>query len=544
MIRLSLCLHERRYEACDGDWRPEWPPQPYRLLAALVAAAHTAPDISEASFDALERLGREGKVTALWADPRFSFSLVQTQKPTSYYSPTWEKDKKKSSPFSIALVIPGSSERPAGNVWANPAAHVGVPQVHVDVAGVDDLDVAALDALAQHVSWVGRDTALVTMTVHRVPAARPADPGDGTAPHYGTVRTWDSESIRLMREYHQEVFGESPRVSGDKPAGVMQSLERPDTRHKGAVVPFTRRLLPKVVPARFTRLHTELLQAIPNAQLGLLPLAVVGGEGSTGNVAAAFIVAENAEVAAKAEQFLRDLPDMGRCAPWKGHPSADPADPGRWVTPSRRWTSSTPMLVPSRQDHAQQLVAQSFAKATGVGVLAVRVHYSPFQQGQIEWPAPNGGFPDRLVQGWVELLTDSPATGPVRIGSGRPAGFGVLRPDRQTKNVVVCLSQASWVSSTPMLVFRHQDRAERAVARWFTNTAGARVKSVTVHYNPFHPGQTRWKEPAGGFPGGFVQGWVELDTDTPVEGPIQIGPETSAGFGTLLHNPHAQKADK
>jgi CRISPR-associated protein Csb2 len=105
-----------------------------------------------------------------------------------------------------------------------------------------------------------------------------------------------------------------------------------------------------------------------------------------------------------------------------------------WIKSSRVWSTVTPVMLPQfprRGLDTEQVVAAACEQSGYPLPVAVRVQYAPLVRGVPHSRAfhvkPRDGRPPRpLIHAMVEFA--GPVRGPVLIGAGRYAGYGLCRP--------------------------------------------------------------------------------------------------------------------
>ena len=105
-----------------------------------------------------------------------------------------------------------------------------------------------------------------------------------------------------------------------------------------------------------------------------------------------------------------------------------------WIAPARQWATVTPVVLPQfprRGLSAEEVVATACVQAGYPEPSDVRVGFAPFLAGVPHSRAfhvkPREGRPPRPLT-HAQLTFPVPVRGPVIVGAGRYAGYGVCRP--------------------------------------------------------------------------------------------------------------------
>lgn len=88
-----------------------------------------------------------------------------------------------------------------------------------------------------------------------------------------------------------------------------------------------------------------------------------------------------------------------------------------------------------------------------------------------------------------------------------------------------------WVSTTPLRAFPDARLLAVQIEQVLVERFHAKVLELTLRSQPERRHEERWPDTV--FSDGFGQWWVELETDIPIAGPLQLGSETESGFGVL-----------
>jgi CRISPR-associated protein Csb2 len=111
-----------------------------------------------------------------------------------------------------------------------------------------------------------------------------------------------------------------------------------------------------------------------------------------------------------------------------------------WTTPAQVWTTVTPVMLPHfprRGLSTEEVVSKACVDAGYPEPIAVRVSFAPLLRGVPHSRAfhvkPRQGRPPRpLTHATVEFPVS--VRGPVLIGAGRYAGYGVCRPSQENQS--------------------------------------------------------------------------------------------------------------
>jgi CRISPR-associated protein Csb2 len=111
-----------------------------------------------------------------------------------------------------------------------------------------------------------------------------------------------------------------------------------------------------------------------------------------------------------------------------------------WTDPARVWATVTPIMLPQfprRGLSAEEVVTQACIDAGYPEPVAVRVSFAPLMRGVPHSRSfhvkPRQGRPPRPLT-HAEIEFPAPVRGPVLIGAGRYAGYGVCRPRQEERS--------------------------------------------------------------------------------------------------------------
>lgn len=427
MIRLTVSWWQGVYTGTAGDGRPEWPPAPYRLYAALVSGAHrgTAAQTTR-ERSALRKLSRH-QIAAVWVPEHRSVTLPIRFVPSTSL-PAWgaTKEPNLEGLLDQSLVLANVDRRSKAE-WAEARTVLAVPDVHIDVDDtadpLSDDDLAALRDAARRVPYVGRASHAAEMTL--APTAGGAPSGDHHRWHEGpggTLRGWDEHTLDLLDREHAAVFVHKVPPSTPASRARQVPLPRPAAERRlrmQATVRFARAVnIPEVTRLvadahRLVASHTWANMAPPR----VVALPDIGHGRASGRVLGIGIVSDDHDDAHRLWGLLTEPFDT--VAPQR----VKALFPRRWDDPATSWYSATPFVGHPDERVARLQAERDLAAWTG-GDIDAEVTFSrrPHRPGQVPWPAPPGG----AQQWWVALTTPALVPGPLVLGACREAGYGLF----------------------------------------------------------------------------------------------------------------------
>jgi CRISPR-associated protein Csb2 len=489
MIGLSFELLARRVHATPWDahvneGQVEWPPSPWRLLRALVAASFRLPERNEAAVRALvSKLADEPPAYQL---PPVTFAHTRAYLP-------------QRAPGSTSLVFDAfavtNADREPPRVWVWWSTVVLTPDER-----------ALLEQLAERVSYLGRAESWVQVAVVD---AVPEDPAATSAvpdPN-GEIAVWS-----LCSEAAYQAWFAGFRAGGgrakDVPADRFAALSM-----------------------ETSRLHKERWSEPPGVQrvayrlsAGSLPRRRTAGKATAATLAR---YAVSAAV----------LPPIRH--------TADIADRLRraLMARSRREDGSVSALFLGRDAQGAPLRGQQHAY-----FLPCDDDGDGHIDHLLVWSPPGFPDPDaaRALQSLTHIWADADAGEDGRyalalVGLGDPATFGTVDAGTRHPARSATLGRSRvWVSETPFVTFRHQkvrggrvtDSVEdqvRAAIRHLPHLAEGGEPEVTLDPRPFRG--FRIERRGGGSRGHGPGTRVLLRFSNPVSGPLALGYGAHFGLG-------------
>src|SRR5262249_46607185 len=108
--------------------------------------------------------------------------------------------------------------------------------------------------------------------------------------------------------------------------------------------------------------------------------------------------------------------------------------PDTWIGPARLWATVTPVMLPQyprRGLSPEQVLSRACQDAGYPPLDSVRIALAPMLAGVPQtrsfYSKPRKGRPPRPMT-HARIRFNQPVRGPVLLGAGRYAGFGVCRP--------------------------------------------------------------------------------------------------------------------
>lgn len=423
MLRLRLTSPTRVWTAAIRHGRTaevEWPPAPFRALAALVAGAHALRDDADtaAARAAIARIAA-CPPPLMWLPDM----LVHTV-PESYVAGTvidWAKKPPKI--FDLSLAVPGADDKRTKHLqhtvrceWDHPCAFLDV-----DV----DLEADELEALARAASavpYVGRSTHPVEIGVVIFgPDGRPGllapdggadvsflEPGDAHQRWFPTelragaqTRCWTPEILTVLDEdhdarMHRGLRGLPDTVKG-QPVSYVRGRRRDATGWVSLSLARKRRDALSLMASLATTNPTTAADALP----------VMAGS----SVVAVLVDGDDAAVAA-----VTHHPDVFRGSGSK-HPAVR-----RVEAVGRTWSTDLPAVAHPDQRVANAELAAELDTLFGEGTRVTSMR----KLGPVIDIEELSGY-----ERWaVTFTTSTGVAGPVRIGAGSRYGAGVCSPVR------------------------------------------------------------------------------------------------------------------
>lgn len=436
---------------------PEWPPHPARLHAAMVASARSmgADEMPSDLLAALRWL--EGLAPPILTVPRKAGSrrLVSVYVPRNLtpqevsgvrgHLRRGKSDAARRDMGRVDRVFPTRvpGEEPVYFVWPD-----ATPESTV---------LAALDRVVGGVQYLGSSRSPVCCALV----------DDPPPPNYVPAQDTGSEALRVAGPGMTDALGASdPGVVGMLPRRVV-SYGRPTPTPREVIEgPFGRLLiLERQDGFALSVLHAILLtKALRRAVLAragddspsllhghgrhphvaFLALANVGHEHSTGEVRGLAVAiprdasADEEAAVARATELVTEIAIHKSISPWKlARRAADQdlrtLDPGRWIGPSARWRTVTPIVLDrhpkrARGETVEEMIGDCFRNAHLPSPSYVHVSRQPFVPGAVSAAMHTGHGTPRGLSLHAEVEFERPVRGPVVAGRGRYFGIGLLKP--------------------------------------------------------------------------------------------------------------------
>lgn len=440
-----------------GDERGEWPPSPARLLAAFVAADGTR-DRQHVTDGQELLLLEQARPPTIVADPD---TLVLRAQLEDRYVVRNERQPSVVQGYparSSTLVRPGVRLIPQ------------TPQVRYvyDLDTVTERQLDALQLRAARIGYLGAADAPARVTVqhgtqlaegHRwqlddagetlLPVGYPGMVADLDAAFDqflagGVVeRSWLPKRVVRYRADSQPVpavpAGESlwlrfdRAVAGHHVLSVTETVRAAVLRHHpdGPDAPAV--------------VHGHGMQEPGWQQVRYLPLVEAGHRHAKGRIHGAAVwlppsaTSDERAGVRTAVLAIRRLWKDGRFdvgvtlhdgapRPWSAHPD-------RWVGPSRRWESVTPVVQERHGPVNEAEIARWFTHAGHPVPTRFRVGRQPFLPGAVDLrPHQVRRRYGRSPYTHLSIEFDEPVHGPLAVGRGRSFGLGLLAPVREDRN--------------------------------------------------------------------------------------------------------------
>ncbi|HXB63954.1 MAG TPA: type I-U CRISPR-associated protein Csb2 [Solirubrobacteraceae bacterium] len=462
MLAIRCQFLNGTYQAAEpGDiGRPEWPPHPARLHAALVAAGWALgngafPDDARAALEWLERAPEPAIECRADVPLRTAPGVYVPRNLTSaevgdvLSAMRAGRDPARQSGRvvrSFPTSIPG--DEPVWFLWdIDGSAHHG-----------------ALSRLVREVQYLGSSRSPVCCDIsreHPPPTLHPSQRG-------GTY------TLRVARP---GLTGALIAARGTYPPPVPAAfaayspLEQSEPQPTLASGPFDSMVV-RALDRRFplTILHTAALtralrEAVLahagddapavlhghgcNPHVAFLALANVGHTHASGQllgVAAAIphtASPDEQRAIVHAFEAVEKLHNVGVGGPWRLSPSAERGvrtlDPARWIRPARRWQTVTPVILdryPKRREPEalQEAVRATLRHAMLPDPEQLDASPIPWQAAAVPAPAYTGNELPSGLRLHLDVRFPEPLRGPVLAGRGRYFGVGLFAPvpDRPT----------------------------------------------------------------------------------------------------------------
>lgn len=423
-LRVTARFWGRTYTGATqrgGQARPEWPPSPHRLVAALLSGAHQQQDPDDVD---LARRALEGIVRA-------GHPVIHAPQAREHHVP--------------AIYTPATGEV-AGNkqfTGQGPALRAMgplAPQVRMLLAGTDvafdidvelsDPEIQALDRAARSVPYLGRSTHPVELSVSVIEhgAAGPADTVRMQPVKQGgkSVRGWVPETIEQLDQAHAAYLGYLP-------AGP-QAQRGCQVRYQAFEGPVPCEGL-EIVPLRSSEgRHQEIWEVLDAVRSGLsdngldhvtaFPLVQVGKRRGGGECSGIGLYSSDDAPATRSAAGLVEA-ILGERAAERSRPTWV-LQPERWAKASAEWVSATPMPLHPDERVAHAMAAEAFTQATGVEPLQIRLSASPHLVGSSRW---SGAVSGGLRPWYLQITAPTEVAGPITLSNTlQNPCLGVLAP--------------------------------------------------------------------------------------------------------------------
>lgn len=415
MLRIRLHNPHRIWTAAvrtGGRVVPEWPPAPWRLVAALTAGAHRLDEATCSQARAVLARIAACEQPSMWLPGAYRQEMPDTFVPAAFIdnAPRQPVGKLAERGLAVAGLDDVRTKKALSSArmeWDHPCVFVDVP------IELDETETAVLADAARRVGYVGRATHPINVGILTPGASGWVDhtsadglcdaeqigPGAGhtawsPVEHEGAqVRGWTAGMLEVLDEDHDQRYrrglpgvangvkgttvGYAPRTGRRRPSGwVPVGLARPTTDVAGVT----------------GRVNTARPVGTDPAVPMLRGRRLVG------------LLFADHEAAAAAQRAAPDLltgesPPGGVLA--------------RQFGPSTTWSTDTPIVAHPDRRLAQAEIAAVLAER---GITAM-VQLTPV--------SPSHTHPGMHL--WRALLTaDEAITGPVRLGPGAEQGDGTL----------------------------------------------------------------------------------------------------------------------
>lgn len=444
----------------------EWPPHPDRLFCALVQAWADAgcPASARAALEWLESLGPP----LLHCGRLLSSHAVQRYVPVNdKWQPLDEKNKKPFAPIPETLLgrdhkprrfAVGTLSEETVRIWWPEA----VPEPHV---------VRELEALARGVACLGHSSSLVTVgTLGEAEGLAPEwiPRADGSlplrVPAPGRLRELErayqggrrpplsdwanygrpEKPVSLSQGHHREliVF----RLAADRPPLPLEATAKLTAVWRAALLAQADQPVAEAISGHAPGSTAADPRPSQRPHLALLPLADVGHQFARAHLLGVAAALPTGLSAFERRACLRALGrvgelTLGRLGVWRLE-RCDAVErrvalqPETWTRPARIWASVTPVVFGRYPDELFGDEARGLIReACGIAGLP---EPSAVVLAPVAWvlgappafrfpPLPSRPGKSRRAHVHVLLEFDEPVGGPVLVGAGRHAGYGLFR---------------------------------------------------------------------------------------------------------------------
>jgi CRISPR-associated protein Csb2 len=464
-------LDERYHGILDREGPPEWPPSPFRLFQALVAGVAQHGKLDSKVGQALRWLV---KYAPLIVAPRSCEGHVVTR-----FVPNNDSDE-----------VPDRQGRLTGKT-SRPTIFLDAPEIHY-LWPIPDGETPPLDSLVEGSHCLTCFGWGIDMAFGHALLMQPTDvaklkgvrwyPKPGTFREDGSLRVPTEESMEDLRKAHLSTLG---RIEGGKRLKAVHkpqefdhvfytSSERPLGRPYAAfalrdgqdevyryphaklvhIAAMTRNAAIKAMkgypPVGCEQVWVEAFVAghrngeENHEQFSYIPIPSIGHEQADAMIRRVMIIApfgRDAELRHLAEQLdgeqlQREHADDG---PFLSRMRTDRVV-RRYTTPSRRWASVTPVILPGHDDHKPAKLMKLIERALEQGGVeqscrftgssmpnfanCLTAHKYDASSRRTGYYRPD--YLESMTAVHVRLIFDNPVAGPLCLGAGRHCGFGVL----------------------------------------------------------------------------------------------------------------------
>lgn len=443
--------------ATPGDiGKPEWPPHPARMHAALIAAGwaiggDTFPDDARAALEWLEHLH----------EPALAYSREVSRRTAPGVFVPRNLTTAEVGDVLSAMRAGRDPARQSGRVMRSfPTSIPGDEPIWFLWDTKEDRHRGTLDRLAREVQYLGSSRSPVCCDVT----------DDIRTPTLLPTRSGGTHALRVARPGLTEALIAARGTYPPPPTtsfAAYSSAEPQDSQSAIATGPFDS-LIARALDRRFplTILHSAALthafrEAVLahagdhapavlhghgcNPHVAFLALANVGHTHASGQLlGVAAVIPHRADPGERREiinavEAIKKLNNIGVGGPWKLSPPSErnvrALDPARWIGPARRWQTVTPIILdryPKRHEPEALDVAirATLRHAALPDPVAIDCSPIPWQAAAVPAPAYTGnGLPSGLRL-HLDVTFAEPLQGPVLAGRGRYFGVGFLAPVR------------------------------------------------------------------------------------------------------------------
>lgn len=459
---LTVRFFDHQYHGRFPNGEPEWPPSPFRLFQALLAAAGKTGGPTDGEREALRWLEKQ-------AAPLIRAPIPDARGRGYFFVPANQADKAISrqqrltgKPCSYVLFATGGFPE-VHYLW--PLGQGDPPEGLTSLAdrlsalgwGVD---LAACQArrLTQQDSdqlggilWHPSEQGPFHLSPHRVPIEgslddllRAFESFRNRLPTPGRFKPWDPPEVFGTRFYLPVTeLPPRPIAAFRLPEGLafrQENVVKVAAMVRGLTIKLARQ---DQVPDAETYVagHVEASTGTP-PRFSYLPLPSIGHPHADGLIRRV-IVAEpfggdgsRARWAAQACHTSKISDEEGNNLGWLGAISQPDGVLRHYIGPGRVWLTVTPVVLPGFDDRKYSKALTLFREALVHASIPVEAVEDVFPQKAPFWPGSASSlnyFRPHYLRGlpvWhARLIFRSPVTGPIALGAGRHVGLGVFATD-------------------------------------------------------------------------------------------------------------------